>query len=126
MIGLHVRNLVACNAISRTEPFTLNRVRVRWPRPPRQFAIWVEVINPAERDFTVRVQVYRGQHLIHETAEELVLEGCDRMEFAYRFASKRLESKSYKLAVLLNGVPSRTMFVDFGAKDVTGEDQDAI
>lgn len=114
---LEVRNMIACDAISAEEPYTLTSVRFAWSRPPSEFALWCDIGNPSERAFSVQLQVYRLKELVFTSDEELVLSGLEGFQKYYRFVAGALQVKTYAFRLLLNGVPARTLVLDFGARE---------
>ena len=74
-------------------------------------------MNPSEREFSVQLQVYRLNELEFASDEELILSGLDRFQKYYRFVAGSLQAKTYAFRLLLNGVPARTLILDFGAKE---------
>lgn len=108
-------NAVVCDRVSDAQPYDLYRVEYRWSKPPKTLAIWVEISNPAERSFTIGLALYRGRSFVGDTSEELILEGRSTWEGHWEFATASgLQAKAYSFVVLLEGVPARTIPVDFG------------
>lgn len=118
-MSLMVRNAVPCERLVWTDFFTLERVRFAWSEPPEKLFLWVEVINPAEREAEISVQVFRRTTLIQETGEELLLGNSRRFEVDIELTAGDLDRKTYTIRVLLNGVAAHALTLDFGAKEPT-------
>lgn len=114
-MDITIPNAVACDAVAGSEPLDLIGVGSYWRTPPGQFAVWIEIVNPAERAFTVGLEMYRGSDFLGETEEELVLAGKSHWHgwFAFHGATG-FQPKTYHVVVLLDGTPSRTIKLDFG------------
>lgn len=110
-----ILNAVACDSVAGSDPLDLLGVGSFWRNPPEEFAVWLEIINPSERTFTIGLEVYRGSDFMGETAEELVLPGRPHWQgwFGFHGASGFLP-KTYHVVVLLDGTPCRTIKLDFG------------
>lgn len=110
-----VRSVVPCESISWDEFFSLNNVRYAWPEPPMTVSLWIEILNPAERELTLEVQLYRRGLLVRESTEELILGTDRRYEADVELVVGDLERKSYTVRVVLNGVAAQMISLDFGA-----------
>lgn len=77
--------------------------------------VYLEIFNPAEADFDVTFQMFRGPDIVIEYETELILGlGQDSFEHVVRVDLPTLEPKTYLFAVLLNGRQSHTILLDFG------------
>lgn len=110
-----VRSVVPCEAVSWDGFFTLKKVRYAWPEPPMLVSLWNEILNPAERELTLEVQLFRRDALVRESAEELILGTDRRYEVDVELVVGDLERKSYTVRVVLNGVEAQLISLDFGA-----------
>lgn len=115
---MNVSNLAACDGIveDATGLCTLVRVRGEWSQPPSTFAVWLELQNPSERAFTLRLEIWRGKEFVGETEDELVLAGVVRAQRWRQFSIQNLQPKTYKVVVLIDDQQARILTLDFGAK----------
>lgn len=111
-----VLNAVACEKIRVGRRITLVDVGPRWSHPPSSLGLWIELSNPSERAFQVEVQIWRGKLMLDESPTELVLAGQAHWQAVFQWETMaEYERKTYTIVVLVDGLMSRTITVDFGA-----------
>jgi len=106
--------VLTCESISGREVMTLHRVRKRWPSPPRQLAVYLEVLNLSEAEFDVGLELWRGRECVFHTETELILSRKRFEEIAVNLELPSLEAKTHSVVLLLNGTPTTTIALDFG------------
>lgn len=115
-MNVSVLNTVVCEQIRVGRRVTLVDVGPKWSSPPTNLAVWIELHNPSERDFSVAVQVWRGRNLLDESPTELVLAGQPHWQTFFQWESLHdFKRKTYTFVVLVDDVRARTIMVDFGA-----------
>ena len=113
-----VVNAVVCEQILVARKATLVNVGPRWQSPPASVAIWIELDNPSESEFTVCVEVWRGKHFVGASPIELVLMGQPHWQSTFEWERIfEFEQKTYTFAILVNDVSVRTIGADFGAPE---------
>ena len=114
-MAVTVTRFVVCEHATRTAPHTLRRVRRSWKEPPSSFGIYIEFQRQNEqREFAWRIRIWRGNRPLGETVEELELGGRKFVECVNNVALQSAEPKTYRLEVLIDGVPQASTMIDFG------------
>lgn len=113
-----VINAVLCERITGRERATLESAGLKWRSPPPTLAVWIELSNTTEAEFTVSVQIWRGAKYIDESETEQVLEGRLYWQSKFEFSgTEDLEAKSHRFIVLVNSLPVRTIVTDLGSPE---------
>lgn len=110
-----VSRLVTCERVGAKGPHTLWRVRRAWRSPPERLGVYVEFHRPNEaQDFDWFLRIWRGSNLVVETEVELEIGVGRFVESTNNFGLLQAEAKTYRIEVVLNGVPIASTVIDFG------------
>ncbi|MCB9932479.1 MAG: hypothetical protein H6841_03565 [Planctomycetes bacterium] len=110
-----VSRLVTCEKVGARRPHSLWRVRRAWRSPPEQLGIYVEFHRPDEtQEFDWFLRIWRGSNVVVDTEVEMELGAGRFVESTYNFSLLQAEAKTYRIEVVLDGVPVASTVIDFG------------